>query len=145
MYNQEETLVKEFISQLPSSSFYKSGDLHVAREFDYARGRADIILLTEEGEVIAFEAKLEKWRNALHQAYRNTCFAHYSYVILPENVAKKAIQFEIEFSNRSVGICYLSNGQIIIAREANRVDPFQEWLITKAKTLLVGCFYGRVN
>ncbi len=145
MYNQEEILVNEFISQLPKSTFSKTGTLRVAREFDFTRGRADIILLTEEDEVIAFEAKLEKWREALHQAYRNTCFAHYSYVILPENVAKKAIQYEMEFSNRSVGICYLSNGQIIVAREANRADPFQEWLINKAKTLLEGCSYGRVN
>jgi hypothetical protein len=141
MNNQEEVLVDEFISQLPRSTFSESGTLHVAREFDYIRGRVDIILLNTEGEIIAFEAKLKKWREALHQAYRNTCFAHYSYVVLPENVAKKAIQYEIEFQNRSVGVCYLSNNQIVVAREANKSDPFQGWLMNKARTLLEGSSY----
>jgi hypothetical protein len=145
MYCQEETLVNDFIVQLPRSPFSRNGKIRVAREFDYNRGRVDILLLTEDGDLIAVEAKLEKWRDALHQAYRNTCFVHYSYVLLPEDVANRAIQYEIEFTNRSVGICYLSNGRIIIARKANRADPFQNWLIEKVKTHFDWGMNGIIN
>jgi hypothetical protein len=48
-----------------------------ACEFDYSRGRTDVVALRDGEHVIAFEAKLKDWRTALHQAYRNTCFAHH--------------------------------------------------------------------
>src|SRR2546427_5324293 len=40
---------------------------------------------------ISFEAKLKDWRYALDQAYRNTCFAHKSYVVVPEATALTAL------------------------------------------------------
>jgi hypothetical protein len=138
MYTQESALVDEFVSVLPTSSFAESGKLRIAKEFNYNRGRTDVIILTDKGDVIAFEAKLEKWREALHQAYRNTCFAHYSYVLLPKNVAEKAVQYEAEFRDRCVGLCYLAEGELIIAREANKNLPLQQWLLNKAVEVLGG-------
>jgi len=66
------------------------GTLKLAREFGYGRGRADLIAVDPYGRVIAFEAKIAAWREALHQAYRNTCFADYSYVVLPKKSARTA-------------------------------------------------------
>ncbi len=138
MYIREAALVNDFIACLPRSPFAKNGLWGISTEFNYNRGRTDIILMTLNNEIIAFEAKLEKWREALHQAYRNSCFAHYSYIVVPETVAEKAIQYEIEFAQRSVGVCYLSNGKIVIARHADRSTPLQDWLLKRAQNTLMG-------
>jgi len=35
-------------------------DLRHGREFDYARGRTDVVAISREGELLAFEAKLDR-------------------------------------------------------------------------------------
>lgn len=146
MYSREDALVNDFINCIPKSPFAREGLVGVSTEFNYNRGRADIILMTFDKEVIAFEAKLQKWREALHQAYRNTCFAHYSYIIVPKIVAEIAVQYEVEFAQRLVGICYVSENKIVIARKAIKADPIQEWLMRRAQnTLIGGEFNGKVN
>ncbi len=117
---------------LPDSPFAESGPLKVATEFFYSRGRTDVIAMNTDNEVIAFEAKLNKWRDALDQAYRNRCYAHYSYILLPEDTAHKAIKHNEEFDLRSVGICYISDGKVIVAQEATRTEPLQNWLFARA-------------
>jgi hypothetical protein len=97
-------------------------------EFSYQRGRTDIVGLIEGGDVVAFEAKLTRWRDALHQAYRNLCFAHFSYVVLPRETALRAAQYEAEFSRRAVGICYVDNGALTHVWEPRRTEPLQPWL-----------------
>jgi hypothetical protein len=49
-----------------------------------------VVALTSAGRVLAFEAKLKDWREALHQAYRNSCFANGTYVVLPKSAAELA-------------------------------------------------------
>lgn len=131
-YSLERDLVHDFIECLSSSSFSAQGPLKLAKEFNYNRGKVDVIALTTKNEIIAFEAKLDKWRDALHQAYRNTCFANYSYVIVPEKTAKRAMKHFKEFDNRAVGLCYISEGELIIAQKAARSEPLQPWLTNKA-------------
>lgn len=138
LYSLEKDLVLDFISCLSSSSFSSQGPLKFAKEFNYNRGKVDVIALTVENEIIAFEAKLDKWRDALHQAYRNTCFANYSYVIVPEKTAKRAMKHYTEFNNRAVGLCYISEGELIIAQKAARSEPLQPWLTNKATETLEG-------
>lgn len=138
MYTQESVLVDDFINILPTSNFADAGKIRYAKEFDYRSGRTDVIILTENGDVVAFEAKLEKWRDALHQAYKNTCFAHYSYVLLPEHIALRAAQYDIEFKNRAVGLCYLSNGHLVIVQGAPKNEPLQKWLLNRAIEQLEG-------
>lgn len=116
--------MNDFISCIPRSPFAKNGFWGISTNLTITVA-AQILLMTLDNEIIAFEAKLEKWREALHQAYRNSCFAHYSYIVVPEIVAEKAIQYEIEFAQRSVGVCDLSNGRIVIARHADRSIPFK--------------------
>lgn len=96
-----------------------------AKEFEYRRGRTDVILADTEGRVIAVEAKLSKWRTALDQAYRNGCFAHKSYVLLPEKVAKKAEKHLREFSRRSVGLCSVTSEGIVVLIDSEESLPIQ--------------------
>jgi hypothetical protein len=126
MYRFESNLVDEFLSATRSTAAW--GQMRTSTEFDYQRGRTDIIAIDRDGALIAFEAKLEKWRGALQQAYRNTCFAHRSYVLLPEKTALIASKYLAEFERRKVGLCYLSNGKLVVVYEPPLVAPIQPWL-----------------
>ena len=137
MYSLERDLVRDFIAILPKSLFSKKGRGVYQTEFNYARGRTDIILLDNNNELVAFEAKLKKWREALHQAYRNTSFAEYSYILVPEHVAKQAAKYFVEFSRRSVGICFISENEIKILYKARQNIPLQDYLYERAKQSLL--------
>jgi hypothetical protein len=103
----------------------------VAREFDYASGRTDMLGLGQQDEVHAFETKLSRWREALDQARRNACFAHYCYVALPAKAANAALKFEREFIRHGVGLIVLGMEQANLAIKPRRNDPLLPWL-TKA-------------
>jgi|GEM_PF-1776810 hypothetical protein len=126
-YLTETALLDEFLCHLerfPSPW----GAVQVAREFFYRNGRTDVIALASDGCVLAFEAKLERWRAALHQAYRNTCFAHRSYVVLPKEVALRAQRYTAEFDRRGVGLCYVDKEGLVVLKEATKSEPIQPWL-----------------
>ena len=127
LYHSEDAFVKEFCSLLACSS-NPWGKVDVLREFNYVRGRTDVIAIDENDNVFAFELKLTKWSEAIHQAYRNTCFAHGSYVILPEDTAGLARKYFSEFRARSVGLCSIKNGNIQIILPAVLQKPIQPWL-----------------
>lgn len=131
IFKYEQNLVDEFLVRLHDSEFV-SGNTLFATEFDYSRGRTDIVILNNQRELVAIEAKLLKWKVALHQAYRNTCFTQYSYVLLPENVGLSALRYISEFTRRSVGLCLLSRNGIQIVIEAKQNIPLQTWLYEKA-------------
>ena len=138
MYNREQALVDDLVHHLAGPLTSPWGELMTTTEFFYGRGRTDVVALTANGEVLAFEAKLTKWRDALHQAYRNRCFAHRSYVVLPDIKAHHAARYVDEFTRRSVGICYVSEGQIMIALDAESDLPLQAWLSEDAKEAVIG-------
>src|SRR4051794_35473675 len=98
-YATEQKLVDSFIKLLKDDGS-PWGPVRFVREFDYARGRTDIVAVAKAGVVIAVEVKLKDWKCALHQAYRNTCFAHRSFVLLPEAAALTARSFIAEFEKR---------------------------------------------
>jgi hypothetical protein len=131
-YASEAHLVRAFIDAILRLRESPFDTATIGEEFDYRSGRADVITVTWDGEVVAFEAKLSRWRAALHQAYRNTCFAHHSYVLLPWNVAARAATFQGEFDQRGVGICSLRNGALVKLVEAPRHEPLLPWLADKA-------------
>lgn len=132
MYKSEKTLVSQFVRGLQTTQG-PWGTVEISREFYYQRGRPDVLALAENGNhLIAFEAKLQNWRDALHQAYRNTCFAHSSYVVVPRQVAVAAQQFKGEFMLRNVGLCYVDNGIIAIIFDPERRAPLEPWLLNAA-------------
>ncbi|HUW12277.1 MAG TPA: hypothetical protein VM537_21305 [Anaerolineae bacterium] len=126
-FASEHELVEAFCSALDSEQSPWGGVTHT-REFGYKRGRTDIVALDNLGTILAFEAKLSRWRDALHQAYRNTCYAHLSYVVLPEQTAARARRHSREFEIRAVGLCCVSGGCIEVAIPASKHDPIQPWL-----------------
>ena len=121
----EEQLVNTFLEALTVGSPW--GALASNSEFDFRRGRTDVVAVDSGGRVYAFEAKLSKWKDAMRQAYRNTCFAHQSYVLLPKETAIRASRCLNEFSRRGVGICYIDGG-VVILQEAEEQTPIQPWL-----------------
>lgn len=130
-YDSERALVDEFTRAL-TEALDLFGSVDFAEEFYYLRGRTDVVARTEDGNVIAFEAKLHDWREAMHQAYRNTCFAHESYVVLPCHVARRAVRSDIEFTRRGVGVCTVERGALKIVHPARKSEPVQKWLSDRA-------------
>lgn len=134
-FSNEQALVDSFVSRLGARGAPWPAE-HVATEFYYQRGRTDVVF-TVDDSVIAVEAKLQDWRTAMHQAFRNRCFAHRSYVLLPKTIALKAHHFAGEFERRRVGICYLENSMIVVLHTALESDPIEPWLSQRAKQHIV--------
>ena len=130
-YSSEQTLVESFLEHL-QTEVTPWGPLDVGVEFFYQRGRVDVVALATDGEVVAFEAKLTRWRDALQQAYRNNCLAHRSYVLLPQSTAIIALQYGAEFTRRRVGLCYVAKGEIVVLYDPPRAEPLQPWLTAEA-------------
>ncbi len=137
MFESEETLTQVFDIAL-SKKHSPFTPRYVAREFDYREGRTDVIAFDRNGNLLAFEMKLDKWKQALHQAYRNSSFAHYSYVVVPLQTALRAAMQEHEFLRRGVGLCSVDGTRIRIEIHAIRVEPLRPWLTESAIEYMVG-------
>jgi hypothetical protein len=129
----EAALVDLFVDLLRSGQS-QWGQVGILQEFSYLRGRTDVVVTTETA-TIAFEAKLTNWRKALDQAYRNTCFAEQSYVLLPETSAKHAMRCSGEFEERGVGICCIIDHQISVLFTPDSKPPLEPWLTAHARGL----------
>lgn len=130
-FMNEQALVDSFLSRLGTVSAPWQAE-QVATEFYYQRGRTDVVFTVNQS-VIAVEAKLQDWRTAMHQAFRNRCFAHRSYVLLPKDIALRAHRYAGEFDRRRVGICYLEETEIVVLHSAAESDPIEPWLSQRAK------------
>lgn len=140
-YPSEDILVKEFCSTLQSSTS-PWGQVNIIREFNYIRGRTDVVAVDQNENVYAFELKLDKWSQAVQQAYRNTCFAHGSYVVLPESKALHAYRHFHEFSRHSIGLCSVKDGVVIVLVPATYQKPIQPWL---SKVAISKCGENGIN
>lgn len=130
-YQCEKELVDHFLAVIDADQA-PWGPLVLMPEFFYHRGRVDVVGVSPSGRVFAFEAKLTRWRDALQQAYRNTCFAHQSYVLLPRATANLAQQYSVEFDRRGVGLCSLVNNNLIVVHDSPLNEPIQPWLANEA-------------
>ena len=139
MYESEIELVEQFCQAL-IADVNQWGTFEIVREFNYIRGKTDVVAINQKGEVLAFEAKLTKWRIALDQAYKNTSFANQSYIVLPEAIANRSKRYTYEFEKRGVGICYISEGNICVILEARYNEVLQPWLTREARTLAKECY-----
>lgn len=137
MYQNERALVDGFLTHLGSGDkpWRLSG---FTLEFEYGAGRTDVVAADESGCIFAFEAKLQGWRNALTQAHRNRCFAHRSYVVLPESTALRALRFQAEFRRRGVGICLVSDAGVFELLRSTAETPCLDWLCKKAQSVIQG-------
>jgi hypothetical protein len=136
-FENEKTLVNRLVKLLKGETTCL-GSVDVVPEFFYCRGRADVVALSADRTVIAFEAKMKNWKSALHQAYRNTCFAHCSYVVLPKDTALSALRFIGEFEKRGVGLCYVDDRDLVIVHRSARNEPIEPWLARDAMVFAQG-------
>jgi hypothetical protein len=126
-YVDERSMVQELSTLLTS----RNGPVRcsqVASEFDYSSGRTDLVGLGRNEVLHAFEAKLLKWREALDQARRNACFAHYCYVALPKRAADLAIKAREDFRRHGVGLLVLRGREARLAIRPRRNAPLLPWL-----------------
>ena len=126
MYELESDLVRDF-QTIISGVHNTFTIIAMAPEFNYVEGRVDLIAKDSNGDLVAFEAKLFRWRNALNQAYRNSSFAHYSYVVLPETTLENAVSYIDEFHRRGVGLCFFGSSGLIVEIPATRRNPIYPW------------------
>lgn len=134
VYSTEKMLVDQFVRVLGGED-NPWGPMAVSCEFFYARGKTDVVALTDGDTLVAFEAKLKDWRYALDQAYRNTCFAHKSYVVVPETTALTAFACVAEFKRRGVGLCCVDDtGGLTVLEEPEGSTPIEPWIATQAAT-----------
>lgn len=126
-YASEDIFVKEFCSVLESNES-PWGQVNIIREFNYKRGRTDVVAVDQNDNVLAFELKLNRWPKAMQQAYRNTCFAHSSFVVLPESIASLAHRYFRDFTLRSIGLCSIKDGEVVVLLPAVHQEPIQPWL-----------------
>lgn len=131
-YAKERDLVAQFAKRL-RKGLAPWGRVTLTFEFDYTGGYADVVALTGKKNIVAFEAKLMRWRDALHQAYRTRCFAHQAYVVLPSARARVALRHGQEFLRRRVGLCAMSGEHgIQVLIDAEHSPPLQPWLVALA-------------
>jgi hypothetical protein len=130
-YVDERTMVQDLSTQVVKcgGSF---GFKKITHEFDYSSGRTDLVGLGQKNVLHAFEAKLTKWREALHQARRNTCFAHYCYVALPKRAAGLAMKAKDDFVRHGVGLVVVSEREVKLAIRPRRNAPLLPWLTETA-------------
>lgn len=110
-----------------------------AIEFPYYSGRIDLIGLDNLGNLYAFEAKLTKWKSALHQAYRATSFCDYSYVLLPEASVVPALKNSFDFQRRRVGLCSIKDNELVIHIKGLRNRSLIPMLTKTAKSFIHNC------
>lgn len=73
-------------------------------------------------EIVAIEAKISKWRDAVSQAARNRVFAHRSFVALPEAQAQLAIGDE-RVAMLGIGVIAVSGTTVRVVRRSRRSQP----------------------
>jgi hypothetical protein len=134
-YRNERSMVQA-LSILVTSQQGPVHCIEVTEEFDYASGRTDLVGLGRKDTLHAFETKLAKWREALDQARRNSCFAHYCYVALPGRAANLALKARDEFRRHGVGLVVLTAQKARLAIRPRKNAPLLPWLTETALSLL---------
>lgn len=127
----EADFVEKFVSKLAKGRT-AFGSVQITTEWDHGSGVVDVLARHRRKTLVAFEAKLGNWKRAFHQAYRSTAYAHKSYVIVPEHVAKRAVRDREEFELRGVGLCSFNGSAVQVVIEAKEQDALLRWLRERA-------------
>jgi hypothetical protein len=131
MFDSEEQFVDQFVVKLAKGRTCY-GSVAVTTEWDHRAGIVDVLARDREHEIVAFEAKLTNWRRALDQAYRNTAYASQSYVLLPPDVARRALSEREEFKLRGIGICSFDGRRVDVLIAADKQVPLLGWVQRRA-------------
>jgi hypothetical protein len=137
VFNKEKDLIKTFIYHLENNQ-YDVDFVSWSFEFNFSGGRTDIIAKNTERKVYAFEAKLNNLKKVINQAYRNTSFADYSFVVLPESKKNAASRLAAEFKRRKIGLVFVNEEKAWTEINASHHFPLLPWLKDKADEALAG-------
>lgn len=96
MFGVSYSTVKKMIGDFISCGYV---DKHTDGQYELIRPYEPVI-----EKAIAIEAKLTNWRQALKQAYRYRRFSHESFVLLPMQGAKKALEHQSMFVRYNIGL-----------------------------------------
>jgi hypothetical protein len=127
----EAEFVDRFIGKLAQGRT-TFGKVQITKEWDHHTGFVDVLVRHRRKTLVAFEAKLENWKRAFHQAYRSTAYANKSYVIVPAHVASRALRDRDEFELRGVGLCSFDGKSVQVLIEASEQDALLTWLRAQA-------------
>lgn len=127
----EADFVDCFVGKL-SKGRTSFGKVQITKEWDHRAGFVDVLARHRRKTLVAFEAKLDNWKRAFHQAYRSTAYANKSYVIVPANVANRALRDRDEFELRGVGLCSFDGKSVQVLIEASEQDALLTWLRAQA-------------
>ncbi|MDH0862988.1 hypothetical protein [Mitsuaria sp. GD03876] len=127
----EADFVERFVGKL-SKGRTSFGKVQITQEWDHRAGFVDVLARHRRKTLVAFEAKLDNWKRAFHQAYRSTAYANKSYVIVPTHVANRALRDRDEFELRGVGLCSFDGKSVQVLIEASEQDALLIWLREQA-------------
>lgn len=127
----EADFVDCFVGKL-SKGRTSFGKVEITTEWDHRAGFVDVLARHRRKTLVAFEAKLDNWKRAFHQAYRSTAYANKSYVIVPAHVASRALRDRDEFELRGVGLCSFDGKSVQVLIEASEQDALLTWLREQA-------------
>lgn len=127
----EADFVDRFVGKL-SKGRTSFGKVQITQEWDHRAGFVDVLARHRRKTLVAFEAKLDNWKRAFHQAYRSTAYANKSYIIVPTHVANRAMRDRDEFELRGVGLCSFDGTSVQVLIEAPEQDALLTWLRAQA-------------
>ena len=127
----EADFVDGFVGKL-SKGRTSFGKVQITKEWDHRAGFVDVLARHRRKTLVAFEAKLDNWKRAFHQAYRSTAYANRSYIIVPANVANRALRDRDEFELRGVGLCSFDGKSVQVLIEASEQEALLTWLRAQA-------------
>jgi predicted nuclease with RNAse H fold len=130
-FSSEAALVECFVEKLERGRT-RYGRVEVVTEWDHRSGLVDVLARDSKGTLVAFEAKLENWRRAFDQAYRNTAYADRVYVLLPPTAAQRAMQNREQFELRGIGLCSFDGRASRVLIEASDHDALLKWVRARA-------------
>lgn len=131
VFSTEADFVERFVGKL-SKGRTSFGRVEITKEWDHTAGFVDVLTRHRRKTLVAFEAKLDNWKRAFHQAYRSTAYANRSYVIVPAHVAERALRDRDEFELRGVGLCSFDGRSVQVLIEASEQDALLVWLRARA-------------
>jgi hypothetical protein len=86
----------------------------------------------DEISIISFELKLKNWKRAAKQAFRHKSFSNISYVVLPPNLPKSALNNIELFEKYNIGLATFGyDNDFNILFKPSSSDPYSENLNQK--------------
>ncbi|MBI5478905.1 MAG: hypothetical protein HY906_08620 [Deltaproteobacteria bacterium] len=91
--------------------------------------RTPLVDQVAEVEIWSFEAKVDKWKRALYQAMQYRGFSHRSFVVLPADRARVALEKLDRFRGLGIGLVTVYNTEgLRVVLQPRRAAPFSRAL-----------------